>query len=109
MKRYGHPPTPPDYIVPPGPRYEIDLKFWNLTHANTAHYEVVMKRRDPKGRALGRGFHFEERIEDQDLTLGMLWDPEKERNLSKGRCENTEIGVIYEYDLGGGFSFSYFH
>lgn len=105
MKRYGCPLTPPDYMVPRGPRYEIDMKFWNLTHSKAAYYEVVpvMRNRSNGRDPWGAGYDFQERVEDHEVTLDMVWDAKKERNLSKGRCENTEIGIIYEYDLGGEF------
>lgn len=105
MKRYGCPLTPPDYMVPRGPRYEIDMKFWNLTHSKAAYYEVVpvMRNRSNGRDPWGAGYDFQERVEDHEVTLDMVWDAKKERNLSKGRCENTEIGIIHEYDLGGEF------
>jgi len=97
MERYGCPPTPPDYMVPKGPNYEFEMRMWNLVHSNEAHYEVVPKGGNRLGAA--QAFDCKERVEDQELTLGMVWDSEKERNVSKGKCDNTEIGIIYEYDL----------
>jgi hypothetical protein len=82
----------------------MDMKFWNLTHSDAAYYEVVPEGRNrSKGRNQwghgGAGFDYEESVEDQEITLGMVWDAKKQQKWSKGKCDNTEIGVIYEYDL----------
>jgi hypothetical protein len=102
MKRYGCPPTPPDYMVPRGPHYETELRFWNLKYSDAAYYYVVPKRRN-RSKEHGAGFRFVESVEEQEITLGMVWSEKKKQNLSKGQCKNTEIGIIYEYDLCGEF------
>jgi hypothetical protein len=68
---------------------------------DVAEYDVVMK---------GRGWieledidNAEERVEDQDLRVSQVWNPSLHENASGGGCANTEMGVIYEYDLGGAF------
>jgi Plasmid pRiA4b ORF-3-like protein len=108
MKRYGCPPIPPDDMISQGLGYEADMRSWNLTLANAAYYEVVPGSEVPshstneRNQASERptsGFNYVERVADQELTLGKVWDPTKERNMSKGQLANTEIGVIYEYDL----------
>jgi hypothetical protein len=52
---------------------------------------------------LGAGFRFVKSVEEQEITLRMVWNTKKKQNLSKGQCKNTEISIIYEYDLCGEF------
>jgi hypothetical protein len=90
-------------MVPQGPHYETELRFWNLTNSDAAYYDVVAQgcNHSEERNSWGAGSRCRERVEDQELTLEMLWNPTKERNLSKGQCKNTEIGIIYQYDFGG--------
>ncbi|KAJ7646428.1 hypothetical protein DFH06DRAFT_1095931 [Mycena polygramma] len=46
----------------------------------------------------------EERVEDQDLLVSQVWNPKLRKNASGGGCGNAEMGVIYEYDLGGAYT-----
>jgi hypothetical protein len=73
----------------------------SIMRTDVAEYDVVMK---------GRGWieledidNAEERVEDQDLRVSQVWNPSLHENASGGGCANTEMGVIYEYDLGGAF------
>ena len=38
---------------------------------------------------------------DEDVRLADLWAPKNRDNMTGGECENTEIAIKFEYDLGG--------
>ena len=48
------------------------------------------------------------RVEDQELTLGDVWDIDDENNVSKGEYRNRNIGIIYEYELEGNIPHTFF-
>jgi hypothetical protein len=100
MKKYGIVPPLPEWIEPDDER---EIYFWKLQHPDCAIYEVIPQQRK---RPSGNGGGFEDyrsltRVQDQELTLGQVWNAEKQRNASDGECANEEIGIKYEYDLGG--------
>ncbi|KAG5650104.1 hypothetical protein H0H81_000745 [Sphagnurus paluster] len=106
MKRFGHPPSPPEWLLNDASDAARETYFWNLKHENAAFYRVeamTTRRRRAKADNFGEGGDYRKRIEDQELTLAMVWDPVKNRNLTRGECENTELGIQYEYDFCGGF------
>ncbi|KAK7000206.1 hypothetical protein R3P38DRAFT_3057636 [Favolaschia claudopus] len=68
-----------------------------------AEYDVV-----PKGRTewspLQDMDDAEERIDDQDLLVSQVWNPNVDENASWGGCANSEMGVIFEYDFGAAWT-----
>jgi hypothetical protein len=47
------------------------------------------------------GLDYAKTVKDSDLTLGDVWTKDFENNAARGECQNDELGIIYEYDLGG--------
>lgn len=102
MKRFGHPPSPPEWLLNDASDPARETYFWNLKHENAAFYRVeamTRRRRRAKADNFGEGGDYRKRVEDQELTLAMVWDPVKNRNLTRGECENTELGIQYEYNF----------
>ncbi|KAG6846805.1 hypothetical protein H0H93_011672, partial [Arthromyces matolae] len=103
MKKYGHHTEYPEWILETSDP-EREKYFWNLRTENAAYYCVEMSRGKKRGSGPGRkfmneGVDFHKGFEDHELTLGMIWNIDKELNLSGGVCENTELGIAYQYDL----------
>ncbi|KAG5350752.1 hypothetical protein E4T56_gene16378 [Termitomyces sp. T112] len=103
MKKYGHTPDYLDWIYESSDP-EREKYFWDLTSNNrAAFYHVVMssgKARKPGWEFDGAGRNYQEKVQDYELTLDMIWNVSKKDNLSNGVCKNTELGIVYEYDLG---------
>ncbi|KAK7000270.1 hypothetical protein R3P38DRAFT_3057762 [Favolaschia claudopus] len=74
-----------------------------FTQTRFAEYDVV-----PNGRTewspLQDMDDAEERIDDQDLLVSQVWNPNVDENASWGGCANSEMGVIFEYDFGAAWT-----
>jgi hypothetical protein len=68
-----------------------------------AEYNVVVKGDLSGWRRVEfeETYDAEEQVEDQDLHVLQVWNPDVDCNGSGGGCGNMEMGVIYEYDFGG--------
>jgi hypothetical protein len=100
IKKYGKPAAVPETDD------EGMQRYYELTRrTDIAEYEVVMKGRSTRLRGRGPFDDYlddaEVRIEDQNLRLSQVWNQKLRRNGSQGACSNKQMGVIYEYDLGG--------
>lgn len=84
MKKYGR-------VPPPNPT--LPAEFPMFVRAD----QPIFSLRKRFGRELG----YSTVKEDSDLTLSEVWCHDEEKNTSEGECTNQEIGVKYEYDLGG--------
>jgi len=97
MKKYGRVPPLPEWISPDDER---EIYFWELQHPDSAIYEVVPQGSNRRSGG-GHDFRYETRVEDQELTLGEVWNVKERQNASQGECTNLEMGIQYQYDLGG--------
>jgi hypothetical protein len=103
VMKYGTVPPLPEWIRPDDER---EIYFWKLQHPDSAIYEVVPQQHKPLSQhpLSFPDFSYLTRVQDQELTLGQVWNVEtleSRRNASNGECDNEEIGIKYEYDLGG--------
>ncbi|KAJ7646414.1 hypothetical protein DFH06DRAFT_1424363 [Mycena polygramma] len=83
---------------------EALLDDTDIMRTEVAEYEVVVKGHGVQWHPLEDIDNAEERVEDQDLLVSQVWNPKLRKNASGGGCGNAEMGVIYEYDLGAGWT-----
>ena len=91
---------------------EKTLNWWNITNGEAAVYEVVATGKNQGKTQKSCGYFpdcgWNYRVEDQELTLGDVWDIDDENNVSKGEYRNRNIGIIYEYELEGNIPHTFF-
>lgn len=90
--------------APPLPEEPSDweLQYWDwfvMGKREPVHY-VVAKGQGKRGQGYFDEYLSATTKEDQELTLGDLWNLDEDQNISEGECDNEEIGIKYEYDLG---------
>lgn len=105
MKKWGVCPVPPvDFVNPDSPHYEFEMRLWVMDHRDSAIWKVVQKgsrKRATKEMNFFSDYDCSAVKEDQDVTLREIWNKNLKQNASAGECSNKQVGIAYEYDLGG--------
>lgn len=107
-------PEKPDYDAPAWE--QLDWKMWCREAVKTPIMRVGTRKRSYEDEFLGindatpldMNDPFERKWEltripnkqDSEVTLGDIWTFDADENLSQGRCQNDELAIKFEYDLG---------
>jgi hypothetical protein len=97
MKRWGRKPTFfQEYLGGKEESYG-DRISWKFERDDNPLYNVEQCGQP----SMNLGLDYAKTVKDSDLTLGDVWTKDFENNAARGECQNDELGIIYEYDLGG--------
>ncbi|KII87616.1 hypothetical protein PLICRDRAFT_641983 [Plicaturopsis crispa FD-325 SS-3] len=91
--------------VPPREAFEDEAVgyYMEMRAEPEAMYKVVPKGQSKKRRMEDNNWGFDPppattvTVEDQDLTLGEVWNKKARKNATEGRCTNQEIAIKYDY------------
>lgn len=94
LRKSGRAPPIPDWFS--GDDYE-----WESTLPHEPEIEVMSYGKRDWGYVDRSERDYKDVVEDQEFTLGEVWNVKRKYNASGGDYGNEKIAVVWKYDFGG--------